>query len=184
MARQSSKRVLVAGIGNIFLGDDAFGVEVVNALARRSLPEEVELVDFGIRGRDLAYALAKDFELVILVDATPQRQDPGTVCLMELDPAPLKTSTPSVVDAHSLDPVRALQAALDLGVRPRRWYLVGCEPAPFDPEVQGWGLSTAVAAAVPIAVERTVRLIHDYLSETPSEEPGTVNARNEHKIYE
>jgi hydrogenase maturation protease len=184
MTHQVTKRILVAGIGNIFLGDDAFGVEVVSSLWRGSLPDEAEVIDFGIRGQDLAYALADDYELVILVDATPQGRSPGTVCLMELDPESLKVDALPVADTHSLDPVRALQAALNQGAQPRRWYLVGCEPAPFDPDVQGWRLSTAAAAAVPIAADRIARLIHDFLNEPPSAEPGTANVHSEHKIYE
>ncbi|HEX2741816.1 MAG TPA: hydrogenase maturation protease, partial [Rubrobacter sp.] len=74
-----SRRVLVAGIGNIFLGDDGFGVEVVKRLAGRVLPEGVEVVDFGIRGMDLAYALHEDYDLVVFVDATPRGGEPGTV---------------------------------------------------------------------------------------------------------
>lgn len=66
------RRILVAGIGNVFLGDDGFGVEVVRRLAGRGLPEGVEVKDFGIRGMDLAYALQDDYELVVFVDATPR----------------------------------------------------------------------------------------------------------------
>ena len=78
-----SKRVLVAGVGNIFLGDDGFGVEVVKRLAGRELPEGVEVKDFGIRGMDLAYALQDDYELVVFVDVTPRGEEPGTVYLIE-----------------------------------------------------------------------------------------------------
>ena len=39
--------ILIAGIGNIFLGDDAFGVEVARSLARRTLPGEIQVKDFG-----------------------------------------------------------------------------------------------------------------------------------------
>ena len=79
----STPRILVAGIGNIFLGDDAFGVEVVNRLSRRALPDSVRVVDYGIRGLDLAYALLDDYDLVILVDAARQGEDPGTLYVLE-----------------------------------------------------------------------------------------------------
>jgi hydrogenase maturation protease len=81
----SLPRVLVACIGNIFLGDDAFGVEVAQRLAGRGLPEGVRVVDFGIRGLDLTFALLDDYEAVILVDATPRGGDPGTLYVLELD---------------------------------------------------------------------------------------------------
>ncbi len=81
------ERILIAGIGNIFLGDDAFGVEVVRRLSRsaRKLPDEVRIVDFGIRGFDLAYALMEGYEVAILVDATPRGGVPGTLYTIEPD---------------------------------------------------------------------------------------------------
>ena len=81
----SRQRVLIAGVGNIFLGDDAFGVAVVQRLARRSLPEGVRVVDFGIRGLDLAYALLDDYDAVLLVDAVPRGGPPGTLYVLEPD---------------------------------------------------------------------------------------------------
>src|SRR5438128_1754175 len=82
------RAVLVAGVGNIFLGDDAFGVEVAQRLARRPLPAGVRVVDFGIRGLDLAYALLDPYEAVILVDAMPRGEQPGTLYVLEPDLGP------------------------------------------------------------------------------------------------
>ena len=76
-------RILIAGIGNIFLGDDAFGVEVARRLVRRRLPDGVRVVDFGIRGLDLTYALLDGYEAVILVDAAPRGGPPGTLYVLE-----------------------------------------------------------------------------------------------------
>ena len=78
-------RILVAGIGNIFLADDGFGCEVVRWLAERELPDNVEVRDFGIRGMDLAYALMDPYEAVVLVDAVSRGEDPGTVYLIEAE---------------------------------------------------------------------------------------------------
>src|SRR5947209_6163179 len=80
-------RLLVAGVGNIFLGDDAFGVEVVQRLLRRPQPDGVRVVDFGIRGLDLSYALLDGYEAVILVDAAPRGAPAGTLHVLELDAA-------------------------------------------------------------------------------------------------
>jgi hydrogenase maturation protease len=110
-----SGRILVAGIGNIFLGDDGFGCEVVRRLAERELPEGVEVVDFGIRGLDLAYALQDDYEVVVFVDATPRDEEPGTVYVIELD-------------THGMDPVKVLRFARAMGAEPIRTLVVGCEP--------------------------------------------------------
>lgn len=147
-----SKRILVAGIGNIFLADDAFGVETVRQLAQRALPEEVRVVDFGIRSYDLAYALADGYDVVILVDAAPRGEPPGTVYLIEPDLAQLGGSGDAPLDPHSLDPVRVLQLAKSLGGPLAQVYLVGCEPGDLDPENGRLGLSDAVQAAVPKAV--------------------------------
>jgi hydrogenase maturation protease len=185
-------RVLIAGIGNIFLGDDAFGVEVVRALADSSWPDEVEVKDFGIRGYDLACALGDGYDAVILVDATPRGQAPGTVYLIEPD-LPTQNlvgtdSTPShstasrltasqravnsgedVLDGHSLDPVRALQMAQALGgVAPRGLYLVGCEPGELGPAEGGISLSEPVQAAVPQAIELIENLVRQLLSREQS----------------
>jgi hydrogenase maturation protease len=150
-------RVLVAGVGNIFLGDDAFGCEVVAALSRRTLPEAVRVEDFGIRSFDLAYALAEQYEAVILVDATPRGQPPGSLCLLEPEVEPLPASTLEAGagwgDAHSLHPVKILQLARALGPGPGRLYLVGCEPGAVEFEDGRMGLSDAVRAAVPKALE-------------------------------
>src|SRR5271166_2774472 len=99
-----SGKVLVAGIGNIFLGDDAFGVEVINRLAQRSLPGNVCVADFGIRSFDLAYALMEDWELVILVDALPRGGEPGTLYTLEPE-LPNGEQSPPNLDAHTVDPV-------------------------------------------------------------------------------
>jgi hydrogenase maturation protease len=115
-------RVLVAGIGNVFLGDDGFGVALAQRLAARELPDGVEVVDYGIRGMDLAYALA-EYDLAILVDATPRGAEPGTLYVIE----------PSVedadgFDAHGMDPVKVLALARTLGAAPPRTLVLGCEP--------------------------------------------------------
>lgn len=150
----SPDRILVAGIGNIFHGDDAFGVEVIrHLLAHYAVPARVRVEDFGIRGYDLAYAIGDGHEAVILVDAAQRGETPGTLSLLELDLAQVDRATE--LDAHSLDPVavlklvRALGASDDIG----KLYLVGCEPAVLECEDGSMKLSQAVAAAVPGAVE-------------------------------
>ena len=123
------KRILIAGIGNIFLGDDAFGVEVVRELARAPQPPEVRVVDFGIRSYDLAYALADGYDAIILVDATPRGEPPGTISLIEPDLSRLDELGREAVDAHTLNPTAALQMAQAIGGgRIGKVYLVGCEP--------------------------------------------------------
>jgi hydrogenase maturation protease len=112
-------RVLVAGIGNVFLGDDGFGC----ALAQRVAFEGVDVADFGIRGMDLAYALA-DYDLVVLLDATPRGGEPGTLYLIEPDLEGL----PLDVDAHAMDPVKVLALAKTLGGELPKTYVLGCEP--------------------------------------------------------
>lgn len=168
-------RVLVAGVGNIFLGDDAFGVEVVQQLARRSWPETVQVVDFGIRSYDLAYALMEPWDLTILVDAVPRGGEPGTVYIIEPElPPPGATPTPSGFDAHTMNPASVLQLVSALGGAPRRMLLVGCEPASVDPEESGqFGLSAPVRAAVGEAV----RVIEELLSATvPAHAPDCQGA--------
>jgi hydrogenase maturation protease len=145
------KKLLIAGIGNIFMGDDAFGVEVVQQLSQRPLPSGVKLVDFGIRSYDLAYALTDGYSAVILVDAMPKGELPGTLYLVEpeIEPAGQEKELP---DAHSLNPVQVLRLAASLGELPPKVFLVGCEPLDFGPDEGHMGLSDPVKSAVPDAI--------------------------------
>ncbi|GAA5022265.1 hydrogenase maturation protease [Kitasatospora paranensis] len=154
-------RVLVAGVGNIFLGDDGFGVEVVRRLTGRQLPDGVEVVDIGVRGVHLAYQLLDGYETLVLVDATARGGSPGTVYLLEA-PAPgaIEPQAPAL-DGHRMGPdaVLALLATLSAGtggVPPRRVLVVGCEPASLAEEI---GLSEPVAAAVDEAVELVLTVL-------------------------
>ena len=158
------KRILIAGIGNIFLGDDAFGVEAAHELMKREWPEEVRVVDFGIRAYDLAYAIADGYDAVILVDAAPRGQAPGTIYLIEPDLNGLEKAD-FVVNGHSLDPVTVLQMAVSLDGQIGRLYVVGCEPAVLECEEGQMGLSTSVAAAVSQAVEMIQSLVGELVGE-------------------
>jgi hydrogenase maturation protease len=164
---QPRPKILVACIGNIFLGDDGFGVEVARRLFERPLPDCVHLVDYGIRGLDLAYALLDDWDTTILVDATQRGEDPGTLYVIELDPLTAEMDAEaSVVDAHGMDPQRVLQMVMSMGGRPQRTLLVGCEPMTFGPENEGlMGLSGPVEAAAGDAVGLIESLIARVINE-------------------
>jgi hydrogenase maturation protease len=157
------KQILIAGIGNIFHGDDAFGGEVVRELQRAGLPAGVQAVDFGIRCYDLAYALAENYDAVIFVDATTQGGKPGMIYLMELDPGKLDNlgSGEAAINGHSLNPIEVLRLARAFDVNVGRLYLVGCEPARLECEDGRLELSAQVAAAVPQAMETIWSLLND-----------------------
>jgi hydrogenase maturation protease len=154
-----SPKILVAGIGNIFLGDDAFGCEVAQRMSKRQLPQDVVVKDFGIRSYDLAYALMEEWELVILVDALPQDGEPGTVYTFEPE-LPADTETTLSLDAHIMNPVAVVRLVGALGGRVGRMLVVGCEPATVQPDDDGnIGLSMHVAAAVDEAIRVIEELI-------------------------
>ena len=145
--------VLVAGVGNMFLGDDGFGVEVVRRLADRPLRPGVTVKDFGIRGFDLAFSLVDGADLTILVDATARGGRPGTLYTIEPDLPAAGDDEPQSLATHGMDPVKVLRMAQALGGRLGRIVLVGCEPETFGPEHEGhMGLSAPVEAAVAEAV--------------------------------
>ncbi|MGK4585707.1 hydrogenase maturation protease [Kitasatospora sp. HPMI-4] len=156
-------RVLVAGVGNIFLGDDGFGVETVRRLAARPLPEGVEAVDFGVRGVHLAYRLLDGYRTLVLVDAVQREDRPGTLYLIEpTGDGPVEADY-SLLDGHRMGPdaVLALLATLSAGTGaspPERVLVVGCEPESVDERL---GLSPVVAAAVDRAVELILRVVRD-----------------------
>ncbi len=166
-----SPRILIAGIGNIFLGDDGFGVEVARRLAARSLPDGVKVVDFGIRGFDLTFALLNNDDVVILVDAAPRGEPPGTLYVIE--PAAGESQSPEpgelLIDPHNMDPTRVLRLAIALGGRSKRLLVVGCEPTPTSGDDDfGQGLSPAVQLAVDDAIELIESLVHEIRANIPA----------------
>jgi hydrogenase maturation protease len=156
-------RLLIAGVGNIFLGDDGFGVEVARRLAAADLPDWAQAVDYGIRGMHLAYDLANGYESAILVDATPRGGEPGTIYVIEPDltgPVAAEDAGQAenpIFNAHGMQPdvVLGMLGMLDAGSR--QVLVVGCEPASVD---YGIGLSQPVADAV----DEAVRVVHDLIS--------------------
>ncbi|MEU8518800.1 hydrogenase maturation protease [Streptomyces sp. NBC_01216] len=181
-----SSRTLVAGIGNVFLGDDGFGVETVRALSAHPLPAGVEVTDFGVRGVHLAYQLLDGYDTLVLVDATARGGAPGTLYLIDADaregeggearegtgdpagdaePGGTAGGVPggAVLDGHHMSPdaVLALLGTLCAGTGatpPRRTFVVGCEPARVE---EGIGLSGPVTEAVPRAVTMLRDLLRD-----------------------
>ncbi len=151
--------ILIAGIGNIFLGDDGFGVEVVRRLASSTLPQTVRVVDFGIRGLDLVYALQSDYETTILIDAYPHGKPPGTVSVVELDPSEAADSPGNFIEPHSMHPMNVLRMASAMHGPLKRILLIGCEPATLGGDEGYMGLSERVEAAVEEAVKATESLV-------------------------
>ncbi|MFJ9833192.1 hydrogenase maturation protease [Streptomyces sp. NPDC101169] len=163
-------RLLVAGVGNIFLGDDAFGPEVISALGRRPLPPGADVRDFGIRGMDLAYALLGGCATAVLIDAAPRGHRPGTLTLLEVEP-PDGTVAP---EAHGLDPEKVLALAAHLGEEPLpRVLVLACEPAvlPSGDEDILPGLSAPVREAVDRAVDALHILVPVLLADPAAPAP-------------
>jgi hydrogenase maturation protease len=163
------KKILIACIGNIFLGDDAFGVHVAQRLLRCHFPKSVKIVDFGIRGLDLVYALLEDWDAAILVDAAPRGQTPGTIYVIEpeLPDETIPSAEAPLLDAHSMDPVKVLRAVRQMGGTLRRILLVGCEPTPLDPDSDiQMDLSPQVAAAIEPAVRAVGALVSDIMTDS------------------
>lgn len=145
--------VLVAGIGNIFFGDDAFGSEVARALQGEALPDGVHVADYGIGGLHLAYDIADGVGLLIIVDALPDAGEPGEVVVLEASLDELDTST---LDAHGMDPATVLTSVRALGVEPPRTLVVGCQPLAVE---EGMGLSDVVASAIEPAKRAVLDLV-------------------------
>jgi hydrogenase maturation protease len=159
--------VLVAGIGNIFLSDDGFGVEVVRHFDPNSLPdgarEGVKVADFGIRGVHLAFELLDGYDALVLIDAMPLGEPPGTVAIFEPD---VESIDPTTADAHSMSPAVVLGLLAGMGGELPRVVVVGCEPLTL---AEGMGLSEPVAAAVIPAVETIHRVLTDMYSTAQKE---------------
>ncbi len=154
---------LVAGIGNLFLSDDAFGVEVSQRLSRRALPDGVRVEDFGIRGIHLAYELLDGYDTLILIDAVPMGEPPGTLALIEPACPPGPRRVPDgpdlpALDAHTMSPDVVLATLARLGGSVDRILIVGCQPGVLD---EGMGLSPAVEGVVDAAVDLCLQLLTD-----------------------
>ena len=167
MIRRGIKRILVACIGNVFHGDDAFGVEVAKALSQMELPDAVQVTDFGIRSYDLAFAMLDGYEAVIFVDAAPRGKNAGTVFLLEADAGSVSLEGP--VGGHSMDPQTVLRLVEAMGGYDGRVLVVGCEPATLEPN-QTLSLSAPVREAVAPAVELIIETLGELLSEKPANE--------------
>ena len=151
-------RILVAGIGNIFLGDDGFGPEVIRHVGQGldGLKDGVPPVDYGIRGMHLAYDLLEDWRALVLVDALPDRGAPGTIHVFEADHETL--SPTAGLEAHSMDPAAVFATLRALGGPPPQTIVIGCEVDTVD---EGMGLSAPVSAAVPRAVVAVNEVLAD-----------------------
>jgi hydrogenase maturation protease len=165
-------KILIACVGNIFLGDDGFAVEVARRLASRTLPPGVTVKDFGIRGFDLAYALMDQYDLTILVDACARGFEPGTVFLLEPDPIQEGQSALPALEPHGMNPMNVLRMVKSLGGTPGRVLIVGCEPAELGSDNDGQlGLSQPVEAAV----DEAIVLIESLVAKVLDGEPVHVN---------
>jgi len=150
-----ASRILVAGIGNIFLGDDGFGSEVLrHVIDRVDGANGLRATDYGIGLMHLAYDLLEDWDALVLVDAIPDRGSPGTVHVFEADHE--SPNAPAGLDAHGMDPATVFASLRALGGTPPRTIVVGCEVADVS---EGMGLSELVEAAVPGAVRAVERAV-------------------------
>lgn len=154
-------RILVAGIGNVFLGDDGWGVALADRLARRELPAGVDVVDYGIRGMDLAYAMADGgYEAVIFLDAAPRGEAPGTLYVIEPDVDPAEAA----IDTHGMDPVKVLAMVRGIGAKPPPTLVVGCEPAnQLSADVEEFVVE--LSEPVRAALDEAERLVESLLEE-------------------
>jgi hydrogenase maturation protease len=158
-------RILIAGIGNVFLGDDGFGVAVANTLAGEDIAPGVEVEEFGIRGMDLAYALTRDLDAAIVIDAAPRGEPPGTLSVIE----PGGDEGEPALETHGMDPLKVLGVARALGPLPNRVLIVACEPQEVLTGEEGevvMELSAPVGAAVQAAVELVRSLAEELMKPT------------------
>jgi len=168
--KNTATKTMVAGIGNIFLSDDAFGVELARRLTKETVPEGAKVVDYGIRGMHLAYDLMEMApDTTILLDAVSRGGEPGTLYVLEIGSGDVPGIEPAAVDAHGMTPDAVLALLENLGGSPGRTLLVGCEPVTIE---DGMGLSDPVAEAV----DRAVGVVLDLLNDTEGSEGNVRHA--------
>ncbi len=177
-----SGRVLVAGVGNIFLGDDGFGVEVARRLASRPLPPDVRVADVGIRGVHLAFELLDGVDLLVLADAAQRGEAPGTVTVLEVDSPPEPGRADWLMDAHDMTPDAVLGLLGALGGQVGRTVVVACEPSEL---AAGIGLSGPVEAAIDEAVDAIERIVRaEHSGPEPAPGPDHDDTQHTHNTKE
>lgn len=159
-------KILVAGIGNIFMGDDGFGCEVAGRLSQRKVPAGVDVVDFGIRGLDLGYALMDGYEVVILIDTVDRGEAPGTLYLIEpeIGDAAAPARGEQLMAPHGMDPASVLRFIAALDQRRPRVLMVCCQPAFLGGEQGHMGLSEEVTQSVDKALTEVLGLVDELLA--------------------
>jgi hydrogenase maturation protease len=165
---QSNKRILVACVGNIFLGDDGFGVEVAQHLtqiSRQDYPATtIDIEDFGIRGLDLAYTLFDDYDTLILIDIVSRGGAPGTLYLLDIAPEEASKEEPQVAfNAHSMDPAKMLAFVNTYRKKPLRALLLGCEPTPTAVRSAEEEICMGLSPPVLRAIDETIKLLTQVL---------------------
>ena len=154
-------RILVAGVGNVFLGDDGFGVALADRLSRRELPPSVDVVDFGIRGMDLAFTMQDGYDAVVLLDATPRGERAGTLYVIEVDH---EEHAEPALDTHGMDPGKVLGLVRALGGTPPRTFVVGCEPQ-TRMRADDEDLVAQLSEPVRVALDQAVTLVESLLAD-------------------
>jgi hydrogenase maturation protease len=165
MARRTTKQILVAGIGNAWLGDDGFGGEVAKTLLERGMPDGVTVLDFGSGGLDLAYEVMRGYDALLLVDVSRQGGVPGTLYVMEADPGDVdgQIDDGQMLNPHGMDPETVLRFVKYVGGWPGRVMVIACEPETV--EDVGMGLSDAVRASVARAADLVLETIGELSSD-------------------
>lgn len=155
-------KILVAGIGNVFLADDGFGVAVAQCLAERTLPVGVDVRDFGIRGMDLAYAMQNPYDAVIMIDTAQRGEKPGTLCIID---AATDADAQVGIDTHGMDPVKVLALARALGRVPPRVFVIACEPERIISGERWDEMEMALTAPVQRAVDEAVPIVEQLIED-------------------
>jgi hydrogenase maturation protease len=158
--KQLERQILIAGVGNAWLRDDAFGGECARRLEAEGVPSGVSVMDVGTSGLDLAYEVMRGYDALILLDATRQGGEPGTLYVMEPDRSEFEgeISDGESIDPHDMNPHTMLRFVTVTGGWPGKVLVIGCEPGEAEP---GLGLTPAVQAAV----EAAVTLVRETIAE-------------------
>jgi hydrogenase maturation protease len=156
------RQILVAGIGNAWLGDDGFGGHVARALSQRELPGGVTVLDFGTGGLDLAYEVMRGYDALVLVDVSNQGGEPGTLYVLEPDPEDIPPiEDGQAVNPHGMDPRTVLRFVKTVGGWPGKVVVVACEPAVDGEPEMGFELSREVGAVVERAADLVLETVEE-----------------------
>ena len=146
------KKILILGIGNILMGDEGVGVHTIKALEQNSFFEKIDLLDGGTGGFHLM-AYFQEYQNIIMIDATMDKKQAGTVSVIE---PKFASDFPKSLSAHDIGLKDMIESITILGKLPKIYLITVTIVSIQSMQME---LSTDVKNAIPKVIDKIKELI-------------------------